>query len=187
MNKKLWIISIIILIVAVLAMIGYSYIRPLYNENRIENIQADILSKIKSGDTEAYGEYMYCDRCVLFPNSMGYSHNNGEFEVKATVYIDDSEGIEKVELKMAMEYDYIQYKENYEDYIVMIIDITDDMHPVAKTDNDNDYQSSKDDYIKYSFDVSGTMTEEDGFNIKRGIYYAVVVTFSDGYQAVVFY
>ncbi len=179
MNENRW---VIIVICVTLIIFGFIYIRPLFFKDDIDNAETDIVKDIEAGVPDAYSEYMYCERCILFPEGTSYSTINGDFEVMCTVYIDDSIGIEKVELKTAMEYDYIQFKDNYKDYIIKTLDITDS---IVHVNDDN--QSSTDKFTKYTFDVTGTMTEEEGFNPNRGVLdYAVVVTFNDGYQSVLF-
>ncbi len=126
---------------------------------------------------------------VLLYGGWGYGSNTGELTANGILQIDNSgAGIQKVELKIAMESDYIQYKENYEDYIIKIFDITESL---VKTDVKelDDGLTQEEYYTTYTYDISGTMTEEDGYDPNRGsagIAYAVVVTFDDGTQAEAF-
>lgn len=127
---------------------------------------------------------------VILYGGSGYDSNNGEFSADGVLQIDNSTtGIQKVELKLAMESDYIQYKENYEDYIIKTMDITESITEADPETLDVYTAFLEDYYTTYTYEVSTVVTEEDGYDPNRGssiISYAVVVTFDDGVQAVVF-
>ncbi len=182
MKKKTLILIIVILAVIILAIAGYIIGVNIYAKNKQADHIAGILKDVENGEQPEWNEYQYCDRSVLMGGGRLYSDN--KFNLDGIIYIDDRAGIEKAEIKLAMEYDYIQYKEDYEEYILKTIDITDILR--QETEESRIAERYQGVFKKYSYSAEGIFAEEDGFNRDRHLSYVIIITFKDGYEAEVF-
>jgi len=130
------------------------------------------------------------ERAYYFPQESGFSEgiSSNHFYVKGILQIDETElNVEKIELKLAKEEDFINFKEDdYEEYIIQTVDITDNIVPISKRDMEENVYFDDECYTSYSFDVSGELPEEIEFGPYFFYEYVVEITFTDGYVVKLF-